>query len=60
MEFHFTVPELKTLTKVIERDLKTAETNETPAEEVITLEQLKIRFERKLNEYEYQQQHKNL
>lgn len=60
MEFHFTVPELKTLTKAIERDLKTAETNETPAEEVIALEQLKIRFERKLNEYEYQQQHKDL
>lgn len=56
MEFHFTVPELKALNKALERDLKTVIPNGENELEIEEITALKIRFERRLKEYE--EQHK--
>ena len=58
MEMHFTAPELTALSKAIERDLKDVKTTEGNALEIEILRGLKIRFDRKLEEY--QQKQKNL
>lgn len=58
MEFHFTAPELTALSKAIERDLKDVKPTDGNALEIEILRGLKIRFDRKLEEY--QQQAKNL
>lgn len=54
MEFHFTVPELKALNKALERDLKTVIPNGENELEIEEITALKIRFERRLKEYEEQ------
>ena len=56
MEFHLTVPELKALNKALERDLKTVIPNGENELEIEEITALKIRFERRLKEYE--EQHK--
>lgn len=55
MEFHFTVPELKALNNALERDLKTVIPNGENELEIEEITALKIRFERRLKEYEEQQ-----
>lgn len=57
MEFHFTVPELKALKNAVEREIKKAEEYQLDPAEVVELEGLKTRFERRLDEH---QQTKNL
>lgn len=54
MEFHFTVPELKVLTRAIKRDLSKAKENELDSIELLALDDLRKRCERKLKEYEEQ------
>lgn len=58
MEMHFTAPELTALSKALERDLKEAKPTDGNALEIEILQGLKIRFDRKLEEYQRQQ--KNL
>lgn len=54
MEFHFTVPELKVLTRAVQRDLSKAKENELDSIELLALDDLRKRFERKLKEHEEQ------
>lgn len=54
MEMHFTAPELTALSKALERDLKDAKPTDGNALETEILRGLKIRFDRKLEEYQHQ------
>lgn len=60
MEMHFTIPEVKALIKAMERELNKAEEFKLDSIEVLDLQDLKARFERKLREREYQLQHEDL
>jgi len=60
MEIHFTVPEVKAVISAMERELKNAKVYQLDTIEVLDLEDLKARFERKLHEHETKQKQKTI